>query len=258
MTNHNRLPGNAFVFPDRRTLGERAGNDIADALRSSLETQPRVRMVFAAAPSQAETLETLVSAAGIDWSRVDAFHMDEYVGLAPGRPERFGEWLHRHLFDRLAFGSVHVINPGDHPEDAAAGYAAELAEAPVDIVCCGIGVNGHIAFNDPPVADFDDAADVKVVELDTTCRQQQVDEGLFGSLDDVPTHAVTLTVPRLLRAGRIFCVVPGSAKADAAAATFTEPVSTRWPSTILRTHPACTFYLDVDSARELDSEREPA
>lgn len=258
MINRHRLPENAFVFADRRALGERAGNDIADAVRSRLEVQPRVRMVFAAAPSQAEMLDTLVSAAGIDWSRVDAFHMDEYVGLAPGSPERFGEWLHRHLFDRLDFGSVHVIAPGDDPEEAAAGYAAELGEAPVDIVCCGIGVNGHIAFNDPPVADFDDAADSKVVELDLTCRQQQVDEGLFGTLDEVPTHAVTLTVPRLMRSDRIFCIVPGPAKAAAAAATFTEPVSTRWPSTILRTHPACTFYLDVDSARELDSERERA
>jgi glucosamine-6-phosphate deaminase len=251
MTIRNRLPENALVFADRRTLGERAGNDIVDAVRSRLETQPRVRMVFAAAPSQAETLETLVAAAGIDWSRVDAFHMDEYVGLKPGRPELFGEWLHRHLFDRLGFGSVHIIPPEGHPEEVAAGYAAALGEAPIDIVCCGIGVNGHIAFNDPPLADFEDAADVKVVELDDTCRQQQVDDGSFPTLDDVPTHAVTLTVPRLMRAECIFCVVPGPAKADAVAATFTEPVSTRWPSTILRTHPACTFYLDLDSTREL-------
>jgi glucosamine-6-phosphate deaminase len=251
MINRHRLPENALVFADRRTLGERAGNDIADAVRTRLETQPRVRMVFAAAPSQAETLDTLVTAAGIDWSRVDGFHMDEYVGLTPGRPELFGEWLHRHLFDRLGFGSVHVIPPDGRPDEVAAKYAAVLGEAPIDIVCCGIGVNGHIAFNDPPVADFEDAVDVKVVELDDTCRQQQVDDGSFPTLDEVPTQAVTLTVPRLLRAERIFCVVPGPTKAEAAAATFTEPVSTRWPSTILRTHPGCTFYLDADSAREL-------
>ncbi len=251
MTSRIRLPENALVFPDRRALGERAGKDIADAVRARLETQPRVRMVFAAAPSQAETLDTLVAAAGIDWSRVDAFHMDEYVGLTPSRPELFGEWLHRHLFDRVDFGSVHVIAPEGHPEEVAAGYASALDEAPIDIVCCGIGVNGHIAFNDPPVADFEDVADVKVVELDDTCRQQQVDDGSFATLDEVPTHAVTLTVPRLMRAERIFCMVPGPAKARAAAATFTEPISPRWPSTILRTHPACTFYLDLDSAREL-------
>lgn len=245
------LPDNVLVLPDRAALGARAGTDIADALRAALVDRPRVRMVFAAAPSQSETMETLIAADGIDWSRVDAFHMDEYVGLEPGRPELFGEWLRVHLFDRLPFGSVHVIPPEGDPEQVAGAYAEALGEGPIDIVCCGIGVNGHIAFNDPPVADFADPADVKVVELDDTCRQQQVDDDCFPTFDAVPTHAITLTVPRLLRAERIFCMVPGPAKEPAVTATFTEPVTTRWPSTILRTHPGVTFYLDPDSARGL-------
>lgn len=239
------------VHDDRQALGRHAGSEIAKAIRELLTTQERVSMVFAAAPSQLEALTTLKAADGIDWGRVDAFHMDEYAGLDVGRPELFGEWLNKHLFDDLPLGSVHLIPPSGDPEGVAEAYAEELGRGPIDIVCCGIGVNGHIAFNDPPVADFDDPVDVKVVELDRTCRQQQVDDGCFPAYDDVPTHAITLTVPRLLRAGKIICIVPGPSKARAVAAMFNEPISTQWPSTILRTHPDCTFHFDQDSAKDL-------
>ncbi len=208
-------------------------------------------MVFAAAPSQGEVLDMLVANEDIDWTLVDAFHMDEYLGLSADAPERFGTWLSTHLFNRAAFGSVHVINADVDTEGAIARYAAALAEAPIDIVCMGIGVNGHIAFNDPPVADFNDPDDVKVVELDATCRQQQVDDDCFATIDDVPARAVTLTVPRLMRADRLFCIVPGRMKADAVAATFTQEPTTQWPSTILTTHPDCTFYFDAEAAEKL-------
>lgn len=147
--------------------------------------------------------------------------------------------------------TVHRIAPGAEPEAEAARYAALLDEAPVDIVCAGIGVNGHLAFNDPPVADFDDPLDVKVVEMDPPCRQQQVDDGGFPSLDAVPERAVTLTIPRLMRADRVFCMVPGRAKAPAARACLTGPITTEWPASILRRHPDAVLFLDRDSAADV-------
>lgn len=251
MTHTALLPDNIQIFEDRATMGRAAGTDIGQALRARLTEQDRVSMVFAAAPSQTEVLETLIAAPNVDWGRVDAFHMDEYIGLPSGSPELFGEWLKEHLFDHVPFGSVNVIPPQGDPDGIAAEYAKHLGDDLIDVVVCGIGVNGHIAFNDPPVADFADPLDVKVVELDAACRQQQVDDRAFDALDLVPTHAITLTVPRLLKSSQIFCVVPGSAKARAVTAMFTEPISTEWPSTILREHPSCAFYFDRDSAAGL-------
>ena len=228
-------------------MGAAAAQDIAEALRDALSRQQNVRMVFAAAPSQAQTLAALCAAGGIDWTRVTAFHMDEYIGLAPDAPERFAKWLDNNLFDRLPFARVHPITPEPDPSAAAARYAQLLAAAPIDFVCLGIGVNGHIAFNDPPVADFADPLDVKVVTLDDQCRQQQVDDDCFASFDDVPEQAITLTVPRLMRAGRLFCVVPGQLKRDAVRAALYGPVSTECPASILRQHPDCSLYLDAES-----------
>ncbi|WP_248306157.1 glucosamine-6-phosphate deaminase [Devosia oryzisoli] len=234
-------------FPTRALMGAAAAQDIANALRAALSRQPNVRMVFAAAPSQAQMLEALCAADGIDWGRVTAFHMDEYIGLPPEAPQRFANWLDQNLFERVPFGQVHRIVPGADPDTAAASYAQLLAEAPIDFICLGIGVNGHIAFNDPPVADFSDPLDVKVVMLDAQCRQQQVDDDCFASFEDVPRQAITLTVPRLLRAGRLFCVVPGQFKRNAVQATLHGPVSTECPASILRQHPDCTLYLDRES-----------
>lgn len=240
------------VFPDRATMGRIAAEDAAVTLRDLLDRQDRVRMVFAAAPSQTEFLDQLVAADGIDWSRVVAFHMDEYVGLPDGAPERFGQWLRRHLFDRVPFGEVHLLADGvvsaDDAERVAAEYAAALAEAPIDIVVMGIGVNGHIAFNDPPVADFADPLAVKIVELDEVCRQQQVDDQCFPDFAAVPTHAFTLTVPRLLDAGAHFCIVPSPAKAAAVARTLAGPIDERVPASVLRRASGVVLYLDEDSA----------
>jgi glucosamine-6-phosphate deaminase len=236
------------TFASRAEMGAAAARDVADALRAQLLEGQTVRMVFAAAPSQAEMLAALVAEPGCDWSRVVAFHMDEYVGLPPDAPQRFGAWLGTRLFDRLPFGEVHLIRLGEDPEQTAAEYAARLAEAPLNIVCLGIGVNGHIAFNDPPVADFSDPLDVKIVTLDDVCRRQQVDDGGFPSFDEVPRQAVTLTIPRLLAADRLFCVVPGRAKRAAVRRTLRDPIGEACPGTALRTHPDCTLYLDADSS----------
>ena len=228
-------------------MGAAAAADVAEAIRARVSAQGHVRMVFAAAPSQAELLNALVSNPTVDWGRVEAFHMDEYIGLPQGAPQRFANWLRDHLFERVPFAAVYPIEPEPDPEAAARAYAGRLAEAPIDMICLGIGVNGHIAFNDPPVADFDDPLDVKMVELDPICRQQQVDDACFARLDDVPRSAITLTVPRLMRADRLFCVVPGRAKREAVRNALTGPVSTACPASILRRHPECTFYLDAES-----------
>lgn len=234
-------------FATRADMGAAAATDIAIALRERLSTQPNVRMVFAAAPSQAEMLGVLASTPGIDWSRVTAFHMDEYIGLDPASPARFANWLDAHVFTRLPFAAVYRITPEPDAHAELARYAALMNEAPIDFVCLGIGVNGHIAFNDPPVADFNDPVDVKIVELDDICRQQQVDDDCFPDLGSVPHHAITLTVPRLMRADRLFCVVPGAVKRDAVSKALHAPLSTECPASILRTHAACTLYIDKDS-----------
>lgn len=237
-------------FLDRREMGRIASRDIADELRRRLASQPGVRLIFAAAPSQSDVLSALVEEPGIDWGRVTAFHMDEYIGLPEGEPASFANWLDRHMFSKVPLAAVHRIVPGNDAEGVAKAYAARLAEAPIDMVLLGIGVNGHIAFNDPPVADFEDPLDVKVVELDLECRQQQVDDDCFATLADVPLQALTLTVPRLLRAERLFCIVPAKAKRAAVDATLHGPITTACPASILRQHPDCTLYLDADSDPE--------
>jgi glucosamine-6-phosphate deaminase len=234
-------------YPTRASMGLAAALEIAAAMRKCIAVAGSVRMVFAAAPSQSEMLAALVRQPELDWSRVIAFHMDEYIGLAKDAEQSFASWLDRHLFNLAPFAMVHRLAPDAFPETAAAHYAGLLDEAPIDIVCLGIGVNGHLAFNDPPVADFDDPMDVKIVELDAVCRQQQVDDGCFASFGQVPTHALTLTIPRLLRAGRMFCVVPGPSKLAAVTATLYGPVSTACPASILRQHPACILYIDREA-----------
>ena len=246
-------PARVRVLADRAALGLTAGAAVATSLRARLAVQPRVRMVFAAAPSQSELLDALSREPGVDWSRVDAFHLDEYLDLPPQAPQRFGNWLRAAFFDRVPMGSVHLIEPGPDPLRSADEYAWALAGAPIDLVCLGIGVNGHVAFNDPPVAELHDPADVKVVELDVVCRRQQVDDGCFDALDQVPRRAITLTVPRLLAAEELFCVVPGEHKSRAVREALTGPLGMHCPATALRTHPNCTFFLDRESAAGLPS-----
>jgi glucosamine-6-phosphate deaminase len=238
------------VYPDREALGAAAARDIGDALARRLASQPGARVIFASAPSQEATLRHLAKHPGIDWARVTAFHMDEYLGLAPDAPQRFGAWLRRALLDRVPVGTAHLIDPGADPQTAVDEYAALLAAAPIDLVCLGIGVNGHIAFNDPP-ADFDDPALVKVVTLDQASRVQQVDDGCFAALDEVPTQAVTLTIPALLSGAELFCMVPGAQKKRAVTDALHGPVTRLVPASALRTHPRCSVYLDKESAPDV-------
>lgn len=241
-----------YRFPTRKSMGEAAGRAVADWLRDRLSRQERVRMVFAAAPSQSEFLAALVSAASIDWRRVTAFHMDEYIGLAADAPQRFSHFLSEHLFHRVWPGEVHLIASEGDPQKLCQDYAALIMAAPLDAVCLGIGENGHLAFNDPPVADFHDPATVKPVFLDEACRQQQVNDGCFPTLEQVPVQALTLTIPTLMAADRLFCIVPGAAKRQAVTRTLYDPVNTACPATILRCHPSCTLFTDTDACPEVN------
>jgi len=238
-------------FTSRQAMGEAAGEAVAGWLRTRLAFQPQVRMIFAAAPSQSEFLATLTQAEGIDWSRVTVFHMDEYIGLEAKAPQRFSRFLCDALFDRVKPGNVHLIEGQGDTQEICRHYTQLLAEAPIDAVCLGIGENGHLAFNDPPVADFNDPAIIKPVELDEICRQQQVNDGCFARLEDVPSRALTLTIPALMQAARLFCIVPGATKRQAVASTLYDPITVACPATILRQHADCTLYTDADACAEV-------
>lgn len=237
------------VHGNRSETGRAAGRAAASYLREVLARQPGARVIFACAPSQNEFLATLTSEPAIAWTRVTAFHMDEYVGLPASHPANFRHYLRTHLIARVPPGVVHEL-AGDAPDASAEcrRYGDLLARAPIDAVFLGIGENGHLAFNDPPVADFSDPAAVKVVGLDAACREQQVHDGCFPSLSEVPRQALTLTIPTLLNTARMYCMVPGTRKAAAVAATLQGPIATACPASILRTHPAATLFLDRDAA----------
>lgn len=239
------------VSPTRAEMGRRAAAHVVGLLRATLAAQARARVVFACAPSQDEFLAELLrqSVGRIDWSRVDAFHMDEYIGLGADHPASFRTYLRARFMDHVRIGSWSQLRgEAVDPLAEARRYAALLAAAPIDLICLGIGENGHIAFNDPPVADFEDPQRVKVVELDHACRQQQVNDGCFPSLAQVPTHALSLTIPVFREAKQLSVVVPGPRKAAAVAATLTGPISTTCPASILRTHPSARLFLDHASS----------
>ena len=237
----------ALVFQNRAAMAIAAANAIAAAMRRAAGMKSSFRMVFAAAPSQSEVLNALTTIPNLPWDQVVAFHMDDYLDLPPEAPQRFANWLESHLFSKVPLAEVHRIPTLGLPEEICQNYAKKLATAPIDIMCLGIGVNGHIAFNDPSVADFDDPFSVKVVELDDVCRQQQVDDGCFTSINAVPVRAVTLTIPQLLDADRLFCSVSGTHKRAAVKATVAGPLSTDCPASILRTHKNCTLFLDLEA-----------
>jgi glucosamine-6-phosphate deaminase len=237
------------LHSDRGKLGAAAAHAVAERMRTTIAENGSVAMVFASAPSQNEFLATLATLKGIDWDKVTAFHMDEYLGLPADSPEGFGTFLQERLYNAVKPGTVHFLNgQAEDPQAECKRYAALLAEHPVDIVCAGIGENGHLAFNDPPVADFEDPESVKVVELDHACRLQQVHDGCFPNLNSVPTHALTLTIPALTAASWIYAMVPGPTKAQAIKDTLTAPLGTHCPATILRQHPRAVLYVDTASA----------
>lgn len=237
------------IFDSRKEMGQAAANDIAACFQELLKKKAEINVIFAAAPSQNEVLAALVANKDIEWERINAYHMDEYIGLDKDAPQGFGNFLKAHIFGLVPFKSVHYIDvTATDAESEAARYSAILAANPTDVVIMGIGENGHIAFNDPPVADFNDVKTVKSVKLDEVCRQQQVNDGCFKTIDDVPTHALTLTVPTLVKAKKLFCIVPAATKANAVRETLNGTIDEHCPASILRLQEDAILYLDNDSS----------
>ena len=240
---------NVGIYDSRAEMGAAAARDVSAKIKELLKTKAELNIIFAAAPSQNEVLAALASDKTIPWEKINAFHMDEYVGLDAKAPQGFGNFLRDRLFSLVPFKSVNYINVSAKDPDAEAARYGKIIDAhPTDIVVMGIGENGHIAFNDPPVADFHDKKTAKPVKLDEVCRQQQVNDGCFKSLSEVPTHAITLTVPTLVRAPWLFCIVPAKTKANAVENTLRGEIGEHCPATILRTHDGAKLYLDPDSA----------
>lgn len=238
------------IYETRLGMGNYAAHLAAKQIRLLQERKETTSIIFAAAPSQNEFLEALAIQPGIEWGRITAFHMDEYVGLAADAPQGFGNFLRRSIFSKVPFKQVFYLNGNaENPEEECQRYSDLLNLYLPEMVCMGIGENTHIAFNDPHVADLNDPKTVKVVDLDQQCRQQQVNDGCFASIEEVPRYALTLTVPTLLRPEAVFCVVPGEHKAQAVFHTLNAPVTAQYPSTSLRTHPHAILFLDKDSAK---------
>jgi len=240
-------------YEDGQTMGAAAAKRVAAIIRTACAERGEARVIFACAPSQDDFLAALIGAE-IDWSKLVIFHMDEYVGLPAAHPQSFRTYLRAHLLSRIPKPrALHLIGAdAPEPERECERYAALLSEKPIDLVCMGIGENAHIAFNDPPVADFHDPRLIKIVELDAACRQQQVHDGCFPALADVPAHALTLTIPALLGAHHISCVVPGERKARAVRDTLRGPVSTACPASILQTHRDAFLHIDSAAGSLLD------
>ena len=241
------------IYEDRKLLGSAAADDVAAEIRKLLKEKNTIRMIFAAAPSQDELLAELIKKENIDWLKITAFHMDEYLGLSNNAPQAFGQFLRDRIFDKVNFGKVNFLSTSDLDHNLICKeYENLLKEDKIDIVCMGIGENGHIAFNDPPYADFNDKDWVKIIQLDEVSRQQQVNDGCFEHIDSVPTKAITLTIPALLSGAKLFVVVPGKSKARAVRETLLGPVSTDCPASILRKHKNAKLYLDEDSSSLLN------
>lgn len=241
------------VHPTRNAAGEAAAQAVAGALRSLSREEASIGVIFAAAASQLETLRALVATGGLPWEHVRGFHLDEYVGLEADHPASFRHFLHEHLTRHVAMKEFCAI-PGDRQdlEQVCREYAEALRSAHPQLAVLGIGENGHLAFNDPGEADFADPGDVKIVRLDPLCREQQVAEGWFRTLDEVPRSAITLTIPAVLRVPALIAIVPGTRKANIMRRTLYGPISPDCPASILRTHPNAVVFLDRESAAALD------
>jgi len=244
---------NVYVYESRPKMGQAAASVIAAEIRRAIQDRGRAVVILASAPSQNEFLASLTEAPEIDWSRVVAFHLDEYLGMDAQAPQSFRRFLIDRLVDKVPLGEFHGLR-GDAPDGAAEAkrYAELLRQNPPDFAVLGIGENGHLAFIDPPFCDFNDPEPVKVVQLDEICRNQQVNDGAFASLDEVPRDALSLTIPTLMARPKLFAIAPGPAKRQAIKDAVQGPISTTCPASILRTHPNAHLFIDVVAAEYLD------
>lgn len=235
------------ILEGRDSLGKAAAAQAAAAIQRAIDAKGKARIIGASAASQFEFLEALTSAPGIDWKKVELFHLDEYIGLPKTHPASFCKFLQDRLISKTGIVTYHFLDGEKDPTEVIRQASEAISAAPVDVAFVGIGENGHLAFNDPP-ADFEIEKPFIVVNLDQACRQQQVGEGWFANMDAVPKQAISMSVKQVLKSKEILAVVPGPKKAQAIKACFDEPISPMAPSSILRTHPNATIYLDLDSA----------
>jgi glucosamine-6-phosphate deaminase len=237
------------IHSDRESAAQAAAGAFAAAIGTDTA---EIGAVFATGASQLALLGEITKLGGIPWERIRGFHLDEYVGLPETHRASFRRYLREHLVSLVPIGSfLELDGTAADPQQVCTHYARALREAAPQVCLLGIGENGHLAFNDPGIADFNDPEDVKIAELDEVCRRQQVAEGWFEGLAEVPERAITLTIPAILRIPRLIVSVPGRRKAAIVKRTLTEGISTACPATILREHPDATVYLDQDSAAEL-------
>jgi glucosamine-6-phosphate deaminase len=240
------------VLPDVTSMARAAADEALAAMQAAVAARGSAHVMFATGNSQLAFVQALVhETPGVPWADTVVFHMDEYVGVGPDHPAGFQRWIRERIVEPARPKAAYYVEGLGDPEAACRRYAGLLQQFPLDLCCLGVGENGHLAFNDPPVADFADPLDVKVVELEAACRQQQVNEGHFPGLHDVPAHAITVTIPALLRAGRVLAIVPEARKAVPVAAALTGPITTACPASALRTISQVTVYLEPDSARLL-------
>ncbi|NOT62376.1 MAG: glucosamine-6-phosphate deaminase [Acidobacteria bacterium] len=244
---------NIAVYATRVQMGAAAGARLADEIRSLIHEQGRATGMFAAAPSQNETLAALVAEPDIEWTSVIAYHLDEYLGIDDDAPQSFRRYLIDRLVMRVPLAEFHVMRgEAANPAAVCQNYARLLEFKPPDFAALGIGENGHLAFMDPSVCDFNDPQAVKVVELEEACRQQQVNDGCFATLNDVPRRALSVTIPTMMRCKNLVLSVPGIRKQQAVKRVLTGPVTTACPASILRTHSDAWLYLDAESAASLN------
>jgi glucosamine-6-phosphate deaminase len=239
------------VFNNKIQLGEAAARHAAGAIDRAISGRGRARIIAATGASQFDFLRALTSAPDVDWAKVEMFHLDEYVGLPISHPASFRKYLLERLIEPTGMTNYHLLDGEDSPEDVCGVVGKAIGAAPIDVAFVGIGENGHLAFNDPP-ADFDTGEPYIVVNLDEACRRQQVGEGWFAGLGDVPKQAISMSVKQILRAKEIICIVPDARKARAVKDCFEREVSPQFPASILRSHENTTVYLDTESASLLD------
>jgi len=241
------------VYPDVRAMARAAADLAATAISEAVETRGVAHAMFATGNSQLAFVDELINrTTGVAWERTIVFHMDEYVGLGPDHPASFQRWIRERIADVVHPLAVHYVNGLGDPAAECARYSELLTTYPLDLCCLGIGENGHLAFNDPGVADFEDPFQVKVIELDAACRRQQVNEGHFPDIAAVPAEAITVTIPALLAARRVLAVVPEARKAEPVRAALLGPRTTACPASALRSARNATLVLETDSARLLD------
>lgn len=238
-------------FKDKHEMATAAAEDASSAIRQAIHTRGKGRIIAATGSSQFEFLDALTSLPGIDWKRVEMFHLDEYIDLPESHPASFRRYLRERLIDKTGIPKYFLLNGEKDPTEVIRRTGEAIQAEPIDVAFVGVGENGHLAFNDPP-ADFETEEPYLVVTLDEDCRRQQLGEGWFPTLADVPHRAISMSVRQIFKAKKILCIVPDARKAKAVRACFDGEISPLAPASILRTHADATVYLDVHSAALLN------